>query len=80
MTQRKSNSDLTDVDRAILRALHHSPGASGRQLAFSLEIPGRSIGSRLSALVRRGLIMSAQREAGMHRWDLTLAGRREALR
>ena len=72
------NSDLTSVDRAILDTLRLG-GCTGRELAHAVEVPGRSIGSRLTALVKRGLITGSY-YAGMNTWFLTDAGSEEARR
>lgn len=66
------DSDLTDVDRAILNTLRLG-GCTGRELAQVVGVPERSIGSRLTALVMRGLIVGSY-YAGINTWVLTDAG------
>lgn len=72
----QSNADLTSVDREILNTLRLG-GCTGRELAQAVGVPGRSIGSRLTALVKRGLIVGSY-YAGINTWCLTDAGWSEA--
>lgn len=75
--------DLSAVDREILDLLEsaeddHGNYASmlGADIAHCVGVPANAIGSRLSALVRRGYIYGWKLEGRWNVWALTEAARR----
>lgn len=70
---------LTDVDRRILANLettHGEGGVLGADLAHLVGVQAKGIGSRLSALQKRGLVRSYVPENAyrMKAWEITPAG------
>lgn len=54
---RRNYADLTDVDRAILRALEHGEGSMlSADLAAEVGVSPQGMGSRLRSLEKRNLI------------------------
>jgi DNA-binding MarR family transcriptional regulator len=75
-----STSDLTEVDRRILRALDnpdaHAHGVLSMDLAPIVGVPPSSMGSRLSGLAKRGWIEGyvPSNAYSAKAWSLTEAG------